>query len=393
MDIEQAAKTIQWLDEERRKDKKELAALQERLNAFQQEATAQARRIQELEAGLAATTTLGARFAKLEELIVQVRTEAGRQIEAVEQRRAESDREQEKARTIDREATNKLLSELRSIIEPVPAKLDQEIQARKEEDARVSRIVVEVQQKVVEVDKHEEDRSRTMAALEEGRRHENKRIAELQVEVGEWRRRQEEVRGRGEVMEDLVRRNDSRISEVAASEAERRGQQVSWMEQQAMLAAERDRRWNEWEGRFTTLQTQAEDFSRRMETYAETFRSIRKVREELEATVERLERRIGEMGELQRLSEDRLRQDWVAFQADDQKRWTTHMLLRDEQWREHDRLEQKTSDRLAAAEEQMAEAQDQLRVLQESQVSRLGGLMALVREWMAEYEQPFSKVK
>ena len=49
MDIEQAAKTIQWLDDERRKDKQELTALQERLAAVTGENASLTRRLQQLE--------------------------------------------------------------------------------------------------------------------------------------------------------------------------------------------------------------------------------------------------------------------------------------------------------------------------------------------------------
>lgn len=393
MDNEQAAKMIRWLDEERRKDKKEIATLHERLNALQQELAAQTRRFQEVEAATAGIASLGPRFTKVEELIAQVRSEASRQIETIEQRRAESERDAEKARGVDRDATNKLLVELRKALDPLPGKLEQEIHVRKEEENRISRLVLELQQKVLEFGKQEDDRMRALAASEEGRKHENKRIAELQVEVGELRRRLDENRGRNEITEDLVRRNDGRITEVVAAETERRSQQIAWMEQQAVMSANRDRRWTEWEARFAALQAQAEEFGRRMEMYAEAYRSMRNLPEEVQVTIERLERRIAETGELQRLAEERLRQEYAAFLADDQKRWATHMLLRDEQWREHDRLEQKSADRLAALEEEIAEVQDSVRVIQDVDANRLTGLMTLVREWVTEQEQPFTRVK
>jgi len=49
MELDQLAKTVDWLDDERRKDKQELAALQTRLAAAVAENTTLARRLQELE--------------------------------------------------------------------------------------------------------------------------------------------------------------------------------------------------------------------------------------------------------------------------------------------------------------------------------------------------------
>src|SRR5258708_38225739 len=57
MDIEQASKTIQWLDDERRKDRQEITSLQERLAAVTAENTNLARRLQQLETDQAALNT------------------------------------------------------------------------------------------------------------------------------------------------------------------------------------------------------------------------------------------------------------------------------------------------------------------------------------------------
>ena len=52
---------------------------------------------------------------------------------------------------------------------------------------------------------------------------------------------------------------------------------------------------------------------------------------------DRLERRINEVAEMQRLSEDRFRQEWNDWRDDDQKRWKQLTLSNDEAWRNHDR--------------------------------------------------------
>jgi hypothetical protein len=109
--------------------------------------------------------------------------------------------------------------------------------------------------------------------------------------------------------------------------------------------------------------------------------------------VELLERRSAEAAEMQRLAEERFRQDWAAFLADDQKRWTTHMLLRDEQWREHDRLNAKQLERLDTLEDQMAEALDLLRHWQAMDAQRLQSLLGLLRDMAAEYDQDFTQTR
>ena len=75
----------------------------------------------------------------------------------------------------------------------------------------------------------------------------------------------------------------------------------------------------------------------RFETWSETYRQMKKVLEDFERVGERLERRINEVAETQRLSEERFRQEWNSWNADDQKRWKQFTLTNDEAWRLHDK--------------------------------------------------------
>ena len=52
---------------------------------------------------------------------------------------------------------------------------------------------------------------------------------------------------------------------------------------------------------------------------------------------DRLERRISEASEMQRLSEERFRDEWNDWREDDQKRWKQLTLSSDEVWRNHDK--------------------------------------------------------
>ena len=55
MDLNQLTQMVTWLDEERRRDKTELAKLQQRVESLAAEIAEQARRIQKLEGRLART--------------------------------------------------------------------------------------------------------------------------------------------------------------------------------------------------------------------------------------------------------------------------------------------------------------------------------------------------
>ncbi len=392
MDTDQLRKTVEWLDEERRKDKAEMAALQERLAGAQAEIDAYAARMQRLESDVSATSAVIQKITRFGEMLDQMRLELTKQIATMEQRRGEADRELERLRQIERDGINRAVADLRKPIDLIP-KLEQDLAARREEEKRVSKAMTEIQKRVADVSKRDDDYTRAVALLEEARRTDSKRIVELQTEAPELRKRVDDFKGKLEVLEELVRRNEVRVTEVVAAEGERRAAQSSWMEQQSITLANYDRWMGEFKERAEAVFRNTVDYEERMQAYAETHRGMKQALDEHKHYLELMERRAGELAEIQRLSEDRFRQEWNTFLADEQKRWTTHLLLRDEQWREHDRNYEKVVDRLTALEDEQGVFDDQVRAMREIDSTRLTALANLLREWLAEYDQTFVKVR
>lgn len=391
-EIHQLIKRVDWLDKERQKDQQKVAALTERIATLEKEKTALEQRLKGMDSDITRAVTTASRVTSVDAMLDQMRADVTKQIETLESRRADSEREQERLRQIEREGMNRAMAEVRKSVDSLP-RLEQEMTARKEEERRMSKLMAELQTKVTEVARRDEERARSLTSLEEGRRQDAKRVVDVQAELPELRKRGDELRTKLEILEDLVRRNDVRIGEILSLENDRKLSQMAWMETQAVASAERERAWNDLKQRAETVIRETEDFSRRMEVYGETHRQMKKTIDDYYANLERTERRIGEAAEIQRLSEERFRQEWNAFLADEQKRWTTHMLLRDEQWRDHDRQSGKLVDRLAALEEQLPDIRETVRGLQAIDQSRLQALFNFARELVAEYDQSLTKVR
>lgn len=360
MDIEQAAKTIQWLDDERRKDKQEITVLQERVVTLASENTALHRKLHEMETSLATVNSTVQRLTKVDSILDLYRKEMARQLEEIERRRVEAEKEAERLRKIERDSTYKTLADLRKGLESLP-KIERTLSTRQDEESRVARLIAEIQLKVSEFNKHVDERNRAVTVLDESRRQDTKRIVDLQTEVVELRKRFDDNRGKLEILEDITRRTDVRLGEVFLAENDRKALQAHWIEAQSVVLTEQDRKLADMQAKVEAELHSIGDYARRMDQHTENFRDMRRIVEEARQLVEIVERRVGEASEVQRLAEERFRQDWASFLADDQKRWTTHMLLRDEQWREHDRLSGKQAERASEHEEQSAEMATTLR--------------------------------
>lgn len=101
-------------------------------------------------------------------------------------------------------------------------------------------------------------------------------------------------------------------------------------------------------------------YSERFELWSEAYRDMKKIVDDFERIGERLERRINEVAEMQRLSEDRFRQEWNDWRADDQKRWKQFTLSNDEVWRQHDREFERFVKRIAEIDALFPPLQDSL---------------------------------
>ena len=194
METDQIQKQIDFIDNERRKDRAAYATLEQRLSALEGSLPSWIQQIQELNSELTRTKAQLSRFDEIESALVQIRVDQARALEGIEKQRQEHDRELEKVRRSDQEAVTRSLAELRKALEPIPD-LKRTLQSRVEEEYRLGRMIEEVDKKVKESARSDEEYTRIAKLTEEGRRQDTKRITDVQGEVAALRKRVDEQRG------------------------------------------------------------------------------------------------------------------------------------------------------------------------------------------------------
>ncbi|HEY9087524.1 MAG TPA: hypothetical protein VIO36_05105 [Anaerolineaceae bacterium] len=390
MDLDQIVKRLEWIDTERRKDKTLIATLEERLIAAEGMIPNLVQQIRELSGEVSRLSAQLARFDQIETNIAQVRVDLSRQIDAVEKGRLEHDREMEKVRLADMENLNKSIAEVRKGLDPIPD-LRKNLQARQEEEFRLSRLIEEVEKKVVDTHRYDEEYRRSLRLLDEGRRQDTKRLTDVQGEVAALRKRQEEQRGKVDLSTDGLRKVEMRLSDLQAAEAERRQAVTAFIERQNLTNVERERIWKDWQVRFDIVEKQAVNLDAQLQALDATHRAVKRAQESFDEITQRFERRINEVTEMQRLTEDRFRQEWVSFRADDQKRWTNYTLVQEEQHREDEKRSEKLQERMLYLEDISQELQDLVRQITSENEKRLQSLLALTHDWMETYEKAFGR--
>lgn len=336
MDINQLSRMIEWLDEERRRDKAKIAKLEEQLTQQHNLIEVMTKRLTGVETDVATQRTAFIPIARDAEIMEALRTELNQNFEAIEAKRITSEREAERRSEISRELLARPIRELSERLERQERTADELAAARVERD-RIAQAIAALTQRVEDIAKRFEEPERRIAFLEEQRRQDARRISETQTELPEMQKQIDGLRPKLDLLESLVLRNEKLILDIQAADRERRDSSQAFIEQQTLLAQQRDSRLEEFARTFAAYDDEMRRRIERFETWSEAYRQMKKIIEDFDRIGERLERRISEVAEMQRLSEERFRQEWASWLGDDQKRWKQFTLTNDEQWRTHNK--------------------------------------------------------
>jgi len=390
MDLEQIVKRLEWLDDERRKDRTTIATLEKRLEAYENTLPSLQEQIKEVDGEVSRVSAMLDRFDQIESSVANLRVEITRKIESVDKQRQERDRELEKIRRDDLEALNRAVAETRKGLDPIQ-EMKTKLNARVEEEFRLNRLIEGLEQKIDENIRSDEEYRRAQKILQEGRRQDTKRLTDLQAEVSAFRKRLDEQRGKVELFTDSVRKLELRLGEIQGAEAERRQVQTAFIEKQNMVNLERERAWKEWQAQFEVIAGQAVNLESQMQTLDTTHRAVKRAQESFDEIKLRFERRLNEITEMQRLVEERFRQEWVSFKADDQKRWTNYTLTQEEQQRDVTRKIEKQSERIVQLDDLYRDIEDVIKQITEENQKRLQSLVELTHRWMDDFDQSFGQ--
>lgn len=390
MELDQLQKRLEWLEGEWRKDKAIIDTLERRAAVAEAAYSKLEQELKEINGEVVRLTTMMARFDQLDVNLSSMKVELTRSVDAVDKARVDRDREVEKARLGDLEALNRALGEVRKGLDPIPD-LKKAILGRVEEDYRLARLIEENEVKFVDGRRSDEEYRRSQKLLEEGQRQDAKRLADLQGEVTAIRKRLDEQRGKVDLVSDTVRKIDTRLGDIQSAETERRQAQTAFVDRQNMAYMERERIWKDWQSRFEAIERQAGGLEGQMQVLDSTHRSVKRAQESFEDITQRFERRINEITEMQRLTEERYRQEWVGFRADDQKRWTSYSLVQEEQQREMTRQFERYNDQVTGLEDSLQEIEDLVHLITAENQKRLQTLLAISHEWMEEYDRAFGR--
>ena len=363
--IEQLEKRVEWLDNERRNDKTNLASLQNRLTQLESDNLNLRKQMKELELLITKNTNQLATFDKYDNRIDRLNIDLTKQIRDVNERAENNLTEANKYTKLEIEATRKSVADIFPFTEALEL-MRTEMHNAKAEDARLARLIEELKLKVQEVGRFDEDYRRSLHLLEESRRQEAKRLTDLQGEVASMRKRLEETRSRFDSFSDSFRTLDTRIAELQTFEKDRKQAQSVFIEKVNGSLVDKDKTFAVWEKRFVDIDKLNLNLNKQMEDLEAARQAVNKAVSGADEVIQRFERRINEISEFQRLNDERFRQEWTGFKSDDVKRWANYMLSQEEQNRENVQQFKDLEAQLQEVDDLTSSIHDQLDVLSQN---------------------------
>lgn len=357
--LELLEKRVEWLDSERRADKTNLASFQNRITELENENKKLIQQIKELEPEITNLRTKIGETNKYETKIDLVSKDLNKKINENQEKLETSISELIKRFRLDIESTNKTFSPLLALPDSISA-IQTSVKNQHIEDTRLSKMIEELKLKILEAGRFEEDYKRSLYLLEESLRQETKKLTDMQGEVVGQRKRLEENRSRIDMTIENFRQLDKRISDIQTYEKDRREAQSVFIEKVNAQAIERDRILKEWKVRIDAIDKIDLSFETQIESLENMKKAIGKSIQSLDEVTSRFDRRINEISEIQRLNEERFRQEWTTFKADDQKRWTNYSLGKEEQVRDINRDLKSLTGQITTLEEVTQAMQDAL---------------------------------
>jgi chromosome segregation ATPase len=385
MEFEQIVKRLEFLDKQQRDSKDLLASLNERLQSFETSVNATSKQIKALAKQVSDSAPNSKRIEQFEALLAKQRNEIVRLIEDNEKLRARNERDSSKKLQSELAEVNKAIGQLKIVFDAADVK--KQNKQRADEIQRTNTNLSELKLQMDEVVRANQDTMRAVKLAEETRVNDLKRVTDIQGELTALRKRVDENREKVTITTDSLKNIENRFTQLLASEAERKQAQAAFLEQQAVAQIDRERAWKEWREKFDAFQNEASSLDEQVQKLDEALKGAKKAQDTYVELNTKLERRISEVTEMQRLTEDRLRQEWLAFKADDQKRWTGHSLSSEESFRDMRKDLQKAEEKVTALYETAQTLHDQLHQTTDATEKQLQELMNVVHEWMTSYQR------
>jgi len=385
MELEQVIKKMEWLDEEHRKDKILINQLSEQINNFESKIKLLSDKQKLLTKENSLFSSLPKRINQSEKKLELTRDDLIKKIDTLGDKFSKANDEFEKKINLEINGLNKSLKLIQKTTDLKEIK--QQMNIRIQEEKRINKFLNLLDGNISKEKNKNNELQLSLQIIEDNQKQENKKGIDFQNNISIHKKKIDELRNKVELIPENIRRIETRLTELISSESERRYSQKTFLEQQALQQIDRDQIQNSLRDKIEQLGTQSEQYETQLHQWDSIQREVRQAQDVYKDLTPKFERRINEITEMQRLSEDRFRQEWATFKADYQKRWTSYSLSQDELFGEMNSEVNDISEKLAPIEDLTQIQQDIIQQTRDAHDEYYQGILAQINQLLSTYNR------
>ena len=385
-EIAEFRKRFEWLDEERRKSVRKLAELEQRQELQERELSGRDRRIQELEKQLSLANTLLARIPMVDTQLSQFKDDVVKMIEQYDKRRIEAERELDRLRRVEHEATTREIADIRKEL-PAIGRVEQELPLRQAEEARLANLIGVQQNTITQLSTLVENVERTLTFLEEKEKQDSRNIGEIQASLLEINKRWEPINDRIQILGQNLAKVHTTAQTTGEAQVLLRKSISDWTEQVKIGEHERNQRLASWQRAMDVHETSFQRFNQDWVKFNNQYNDSRTAVETMKGLQIHLEQQQREANELVRVESKRMESRWDQFTQEDARKWKNFEADALQRLSINDRRERELREMISGLEEELERLGVELSTLVRVQTAQSEAIKRWPLTWLEEVEK------
>ncbi|MCP4416084.1 MAG: hypothetical protein GY805_05655 [Chloroflexi bacterium] len=391
---EQAVKDLQsrldWLDEERRKQTRKVAELEQKLTLQEREIAGREQRIQDLERQLSSATAQLGRIPKINIQLTTFKDEIVQMIEQYDQRRIRSEAEMDRLRRVEQEGTAREMAALRKDIGSLP-QLQNDMELRISEESRLANLIGEQKTKLNNLKNQQETKVTEFAFLEEKEKLNNRNITELQTAVVEINKRWEHAYNRMDISNSTILRLESSLQSITEKQSQIEGSNKNWMEQIQIGEYERNQRLEGWRQLLEDHEDSIARFNKEFIKFSDQYKESKMAVQTLGGWQEEIEKQQREASEVLRVETSRMQSRWNDFRHENDKQWKNQEVDTEQRWNTLNRHEREVRGQIDLIDEKLLKLEQEKNLLWRVQTAQAEALKQFPLTWLEKVDKAIAQ--
>lgn len=377
---------LNWMDEERRKSNRRMTELEQRITLQQREIDARDQRIQKLEERLASARHKLGNLEDIEARIRQLRADMLDAVDDVNKKRKEAGGEIERLRTVERQITNRELAEIRKQL-PAISRLQDQVEHRKTEDARLLQMIGNVQNRFPHYDTRIDALTSGNAYVEESVKQLQRQLSQLETKVLENGQRAQTNHERLDSVNLKQTRFEASLHDAMRNTDGNEQQIRQWLEQAKAADLQRHQQVNTWNAQFEAYSIEMQRFHQEFLRLADQAKEARAITQSLAEWRKGIERQQREQSELVRVENNRMGNRWEEFLNKNDKYIKQLEIQTQQQQQQIDRRHTQMLTQIHDLDEKIVALRTEKEILLRVQTAQSDAIKQFPTIWLEEVEK------